>query len=153
VTKRSALDDESCFALWSHKTCRLACQTRAVVVAHLDTCVGESIALLLRCKGFGAVHTPDLESVELMLGYWRPGACLIDTRLGNINDFRFVRAAILDPAFQRVLMVAMTNVFVEETPSVMREVGFDSLCRRPCPVWRLADMLNSHFGPPRVADR
>jgi DNA-binding NarL/FixJ family response regulator len=101
--------------------------------------------LLLRLKGFVAVVTSTMASLELMLEHWKPRALLIDTRLCQVDDFRFVRHAARDAAFSSVLIVAMTNVFPEETPRDMMQIGFDGLCRRPCPVWRLADLLEGHF--------
>jgi DNA-binding NtrC family response regulator len=120
-----------------------------VVVVDADIAVGESIALLLRLKGFSAIHMQHVASVELMLEHWKPQALLVDTRLGKRSDFRFVRNAASDPAFCSTLMGAMTNITPVELPETISRIGFDGLCRRPCPVWRLADLLNVYFAPRR----
>jgi CheY-like chemotaxis protein len=148
MTRRPPHEDERQFALWSPKRPVTAVDSQSVVVAHADVSVGESIALLLRLKGFVAVATSTMENLGLMLEHWKPCALLIDTRLCRADDFRFVRHAVTDPAFGSVLIVAMTNIFPTETPRDMKRIGFDGLCRRPCPVWRLADALAAHFRPP-----
>lgn len=143
--QRAPHDDESQFALWSRKRFLLAGDGGSVVVAHADRPVGESIALLLRLKGFAAVHACDMDSVALMMEHWKPRALLIDTRLGRQDNFQFVRATAEDPAFCSMLLVAMTEALREESPETIRGIGFDGLCRRPCPVWQLAEMLSDHF--------
>lgn len=148
MSQRPPHDDEAQFALWNDKRPGTAVDAQSVVVAHRDIPVGESVALLLRLKGFAAVATPTLDRLQLMLEHWKPGALLIDTRLCGEDDFQFVRDAVANPAFRGVLIVAMTNVFPEETPSNIRRIGFDGLCRRPCPVWRLAEVLLQRLGPP-----
>ena len=145
MSQRPPHEDEGQFAVWRAKRSSSRIDSRSVVVAHADVPAGESIALLLRLKGFVSVATSTIENLELMLGHWKPRALLIDTRLCRAQGFRFVRKAARDPAFNAVLLVAMTNVFPPESPGDIREAGFDGLCRRPCPVWRLADMLESHF--------
>lgn len=142
MNQRPPLDDESQFALWNHKrpSCRL--DSPSVMVAHSDIAVGESIALMLRLKGLTAVCTRDIEALQLMLAHWKPRALLFDTRLGRSSDFRLIREASRDPAFANVLMIAMTNLWPYDSPDEVRNCGFDGLCRRPCPVWRLADIIN-----------
>ncbi|WP_421377159.1 response regulator receiver protein [Paraburkholderia sp. DD10] len=142
MSKRPPYADEGQFALWRQKRQTGAVDSRSVVVAHADVPVGESIALLLRLKGFVAVATPTMEQLSLMLEHWKPGMLLIDTRLCQADDFRFVRRAAKDVAFSSVLLAAMTNVFPEERASHIRQIGFDGLFRRPCEVWRLADLLD-----------
>ncbi|MFM0086762.1 response regulator receiver protein [Paraburkholderia sediminicola] len=147
ITQRPPHEDEGQFALWHLKSAISAVNSQSVVVAHPEISVGESIALLLRLKGFVAIARSSMEDLELMLEHWKPRALLIDTRLCHADDFRFVRHAASDPAFSGVVIVAMTNVFPEETARDIRQIGFDGLCRRPCPVWRLADVLEGHFSP------
>jgi hypothetical protein len=90
-----------------------------------------------------------LENLELMREHWKPHALLIDTRLCHADNFCFVRRAAHDD-FQSVLLLAMTNVYPEETPGDMKRIGFDGLCRRPCPVWKLGDVLEGHFHPRQI---
>jgi DNA-binding response OmpR family regulator len=145
MTRRPPHEDERQFALWHSKRTPGEVDSQGVVVAHADISVGESVALLLRLKGFVAVSTSTMENFTLMLEYWKPRAVLIDTRLCHADDFRFVREAAQDDEFRSVLMIAMTKAFPEETPHDMKQIGFDGLCRRPCPVWKLADMLDGVF--------
>jgi DNA-binding response OmpR family regulator len=147
MTERPPHEDEAQFGLWRLKRSTRTVDAQSVVVAHADISVGESIALLLRLKGFVAIATSTLENLELMLEHWKPRALLIDTRLCHADDFGFVRRAAHDGHFQNVLILAMTNVYPEETAGDMKRIGFDGLCRRPCPVWRLAYVLAGHFHP------
>ncbi|MDR6449658.1 CheY-like chemotaxis protein [Paraburkholderia terricola] len=149
MSKRPPHADEGQFALWCQKRPTGAVDSESVVVAHADVPVGESIALLLRLKGFVAVATPTMERLDLMVEHWKPRVLLIDTRLCLADDFRFVRRAASDAAFSRVLLVAMTNVFPGESARDIRQKGFDRLVRRPCEVWRIASLLDglSHPGP------
>lgn len=147
MTLRPPHEDEGQFALWRAKCPLSEVDSHSVVVAHAEISVGESIALLLRLQGFVAVATASMENLALMLEHWKPRALLIDTRLCQTDDFRFVRSAANEDDFRNVLIIAMTNVFPTETPSDMKQIGFDGLCRRPCPVWKLADVLGEHFRP------
>ncbi|MFP3614721.1 response regulator receiver protein [Paraburkholderia sp. SIMBA_050] len=147
MTKRPPHEDEGQLALWRRKPATGPRDFDSVVVAHADISVGESIALLLRLKGFAAIAVQAMEDLDLMLEHWKPRVLLIDTRLCHADDFRFVRHAANDPAFSCVLLVAMTNIFPEEAASNIRQIGFDGLFRRPCPVWRLADLLDGLFHP------
>ncbi|AIP34412.1 response regulator [Paraburkholderia xenovorans LB400] len=147
MTQRPSHEDEGQFALWRSKCPASAVDSLSVVVAHTEIPVGESIALLLRLRGFAAVAMSSMENLELMLEHWKPRALLIDTRLCQADDFRLVRHAASDTAFSSVLIVALTNIFPEESPQDIKRIGFDGLCRRPCPVWRLADVLDGHFHP------
>jgi DNA-binding response OmpR family regulator len=145
VTQRRPQDIDTQSGLWSRKRFADARLAQTVVVAHGSTAVGESIALLLNLAGFVAFSIRDIASIEIMLQYWKPGAVLVDTRLCGESDFRFVREAANDPAFGATLFLAMTSVMPEESPEAIKDIGFDGLCRKPCPVWKLADMLHVHF--------
>lgn len=142
MTQRPSHEDETQFALWNYKRTADTLDAPSVMVAHADIGVGESIALLLRLKGLTAVCAADVDALQLMLEHWKPRALLFDTRLGQNDDFRLIRDAAKDPAFANVLIIAMTNIWPGDSPATIRSYGFDGLCRRPCPVWKLADMLN-----------
>lgn len=134
--------EEGQFAVWNHKRAAARLETPSVMVAHADIAAGESIALLLRLKGLTAVCTRDLDALQLMLAHWKPRALLFDTRLGRSSDFRLIRDAAKDPAFANVLIIAMTHVWPYASPDEVRDLGFDGLCRRLCPVWQLADVFS-----------
>ncbi|MBK3787270.1 response regulator receiver protein, partial [Paraburkholderia aspalathi] len=135
MTGRHALENESQFALWNPKRLPTTPLVRSVVVAHGDIAIGESIALLLRLKGFAAAAARDMEFVESTLLHWMPRALLIDTRLCRQNNFRFIRDAASSPSFHSVLIVALSQACREMSPAEIRRVGFDGLCRKPCPLW------------------
>lgn len=141
MSARPPHDDENEVSVWNRKSFIGGSALYSVIVAHADTSVAESIALLLRLKGFAAVVAVDLDSLALMLGHWTPDALLIETRLCRANDFEFVRQAAQHKRLRTIFFVALTDIHVVEQPQSMRSSGFDGLCRKPCPVWRLADML------------
>jgi CheY-like chemotaxis protein len=131
------------FILWNPKHSRGPVDANSVVIAHADADVGESVALLLRLRGLVAIYAPGLETLELMIEHWKPRALLIDMRLCRSDDFRFVRNARDDPAYSGVLIVALTGAWPDATPTEARSLGFDGLCHRRCPVWRLANVLTN----------
>jgi DNA-binding response OmpR family regulator len=127
MTQRPPHDDDGRSALWHEKLSPGMVDSQSVVVAHADVQVGESIALLLRMKGFVAIATSTMEQLELMIEYWRPRALLLDTCLCHADDFRFIRHAAEDAAFRSVLIITMTNICPAESPQEMRRIGFDGL--------------------------
>ncbi|WCM22573.1 response regulator [Paraburkholderia bryophila] len=143
MTRRPPHDHEIQFGLWNRKRAAHADARKTVVVAHASTAVGEATALLLSLEGFSAVHTRDVDCIETMLRYWKPEAIFVDTRLGRLSDFRFVRAAAGNPTFRSTLIFAMTSAVSDESAETMKEIGFDGLCRKPCPVWVLAEILKA----------
>ncbi|MFL9998862.1 response regulator receiver protein [Paraburkholderia sediminicola] len=147
MARRPPLNDEREFALWNRKRAVSGVDASSVVVAHLEEHIGEALALLLGLGGFVTAYAADMETVEMMLEHWRPSALLIDTRLCRSSDFRYVRKAASNPAFRSVLLIAMTDALPDILPAQLRVLGFDGLCRRPCPLWLLADMLDRHSWP------
>jgi DNA-binding response OmpR family regulator len=147
MIRRAPHDDECQFALWNPKQVMAVRDFRSVVVAHADAAIGETLALMLRLKGFAAFALADMESVELIFGHWWPRALLLDTRLARQADFGFVREAATSPVFRRVLIIAITGVHRERSVAEIRELGFDGLCSRPLQLSRLVHMLDEHFAP------
>lgn len=141
MVKRPPHDNESEIALWNPKRSPREPVSLSVVIVHADLAIADSIALLLRLKGFMAVAVSDLESAALMLEHWTPDALLIDTRLCRRSNFELVKRACQDERLRSILLIALTDINVVELPRDIQRKGFDGLCRRPCPTWRLADML------------
>jgi DNA-binding response OmpR family regulator len=146
VSQRLPHDDEIEFSVWNHKRAPRFETSRRVIVAHADRSVGESIALILGLKGFTALYAKDFEMARVLLGSWDPQVLLIDTRLETSFGFAFTETFAADPAHADRFLIAMTDIISEEPVEALKAVGFDGLCRRPCPVWKLADMLNQYFG-------
>jgi DNA-binding response OmpR family regulator len=145
VAKRNPFEDSSEQALWNAKQSRVSWVARKVLVAHKDVAVGESIALLLGFKGFAAIHTVDLSSTRKLIASWEPEALLIDTRLDVETDYAFVRSYTADPANAKRLVLGLSGIFPVDPIDKLREAGFDGHCRRPCPLWRLSDLLCAFF--------
>lgn len=140
------------FGLWNPKRFCGRGGRGNVLVAHANVCIGESIALMLRLKGFGAVTRTEADAVELMLENWCPATLLFDTELGRGSNFRMIRDLASDPLFSSLLIIAITHVYDSRTPAEIRRVGFDGLCLSPCPVWMLIDMLREHSLAPPLPD-
>jgi DNA-binding response OmpR family regulator len=128
--------------LWNIKPAPRDGAARLVIVLHHDDATGEMIASGLESEGFGAVSHTNLEQVELMLGYWQPGALLIDMRVAPHEVLPFIRAASTNPALAQTLLVALADPAAKGTTREARAMGFDGLCCGPCQVWRLAEMLD-----------
>ncbi|WP_144108183.1 response regulator [Paraburkholderia sp. BCC1886] len=145
MSQRLPHEDENWFAVWEPKRILTASDSRTVVIAHPDIPVAETMALLLRLRGFSTIASASMDNLELMLGYWKPGALMIDTRMCRHNDFEFIRRCVRNGFFDGVLLIALTRIWPEEDPQELRRIGFGGLCRRPCPLWKLADMLHDQL--------
>jgi CheY-like chemotaxis protein len=111
-----------------------------VIVAHADTDVGRSIALLLRYVGFAAIHAGDLRFVVKLLEIWRPEVLLLDTHL-DADDLSFVRSVAAHPKHRDLLMIALSIPLLDGSSERLRAAGFDGICERPCSTYSLATLL------------
>ncbi len=145
VTNRLPYDNAVQHTLWNRKRWTGCGDSRRVLVAHADVNIGPSIALLLGFKGFASIDVPDLRSARELLQVWQPAALLFDTRLDVDDDFAFVRAFTADPSNANRLFIGMTSIWPDDSLDELKSAGFDGHCRRPCPIWRLADILNDFF--------
>jgi hypothetical protein len=56
-----------------------------------------------------------------------------------------MRTARAERSNADVLMLAMSNVWPLDPIGLLKDAGFDGHCRRPCSLWRVADILENHF--------
>lgn len=147
MTTRAFIDNESEFALWTRRSATKAHLKPRVLIAHRDKAIGESLVLLLSMKGYDALYAADLPHLKCYLNHWEPQAILFDTRFDAATDYRFTRSLRDDPAHADVLMLAMSNIWPSDPIGQMKDAGFDGHCRRPCSLWRVADILEGYFAP------
>lgn len=145
MTRRVSLDDESEFAIWRRRHAADVKVSRRVLIGHRDKAIGESLVLLLSLKGYDAIYVVDLHKLQSFLTWWRPHAILLDTRLDSVSDYGFTRALRAEPANADILMLAMSNIWPLDPIGPLKEAGFDGHCRRPCSLWRVADILEEYF--------
>jgi DNA-binding NtrC family response regulator len=145
VTRRVSLDDETEFAIWKRRSAADATQSRRVLIGHRDKAIGESLVLLLSLKGYDAIYAADLIKMQSFLKWWKPHAVLLDTRLDSVSSYEFTRTARAERSNADVLMLAMSNVWPLDPIGLLKDAGFDGHCRRPCSLWRVADILENHF--------
>jgi DNA-binding NtrC family response regulator len=145
VTRRVSLDDETEFAIWKRRSAADAGQSRRVLIGHRDKAIGESLVLLLSLKGYDAIYAADLIKMQSFLKWWKPHAVLLDTRLDSVSSYEFMRTARAERSNADVLMLAMSNVWPLDPIGLLKDAGFDGHCRRPCSLWRVADILENHF--------
>jgi DNA-binding NtrC family response regulator len=145
VTRRVSLDDETEFAIWKRRSAADATQSRRVLIGHRDKAIGESLVLLLSLKGYDAIYAADLIKMQSFLKWWKPHAVLLDTRLDSVSSYEFMRTARAERSNADVLMLAMSNVWPLDPIGLLKDAGFDGHCRRPCSLWRVADILENHF--------
>ncbi|HYS68196.1 MAG TPA: histidine kinase [Paraburkholderia sp.] len=145
MTRRVSLDDETEFAIWKSRCAAQPTLSRRVLIAHRDKAIGESLVLLLSLKGYEGIYTADLIKVKSFLKWWRPHVVLLDTRLDSVSDYQFTRAVRAEQSNADVLLLAMSNVWPLDQIGLLREAGFDGHCRRPCSLWRVADILEGYF--------
>ena len=147
MKERPAYEEELRGALWHRKRTILTNSRPSIVVAHFDQSAAEATALLLRLVGFPAVHAPDFESLNLVLEHWTPRVLLIDTRLMSSRNITSVQDLLNDPAYKRVLFLAMAGTTPGERGEELKRIGFDGFCRRPCEIWGITRIQNEHFRP------
>jgi DNA-binding response OmpR family regulator len=147
VTRRPFEADQDQFALWHPKRLPTLLAGRRVVIAHRDPMIGESFVLLLGLKGVAAQHVRDVDTLTILIEAWHPQALMIDTRLGNGEHTGFVRKLSDDPRHASTLLLALSNFLPEDSVSMLQEAGYDGHCRRPCPMWRLSEVLGDFFAP------
>lgn len=135
-------DELEDIAVWNAKPAGPNGSARLVVVLHPDHTTGELIVSHLEREDFGAIHYCDPQPVELMLGYWQPGALLVDTRLATPEILNFIQASSTNPAFAQTLLIALANPASQGATRRVRETGFDGICWAPCQVGRLVEMLD-----------
>jgi hypothetical protein len=75
---------------------------------------------------------------------------MIDTRLATGEHAGFVRKLSDNPSLPGALPLAFSNFLPEDPVPVLREAGYDGHCRRPCPMWRISEVLNDFFAPNRT---
>jgi hypothetical protein len=146
VSNRPPYDDTSQHALWNRKKCiAILPMFRRVIVAHMESSIGESISLMLGLRGFPSIYVPDLSSTRRLLDEWGAQAVLLDTRLDIDACFAFVRGFSATATNAGRLTIALSSIYPEDALDTLRAAGFDGHCRRPCPIWRLSDILSEYF--------
>ncbi|WP_248323742.1 MULTISPECIES: histidine kinase [unclassified Caballeronia] len=146
MTRRVPLDDEQECAFWT--TSANATGTTAncrILIGHRDEAVGASLALLLTLKHYQVLYATNLATLRRQMACWRPHALLLDTRLDADSHYAFVRSLRADERTARLLVLAMSNICPLDSVSTLKQAGFDGHVRRPCSVWRVTDLLDSHF--------
>ncbi|WP_423905243.1 response regulator receiver protein [Caballeronia sp.] len=146
MTNRLPYDNTNQHSLWNRKKfTAILPMFRRVIVAHAEAPAGESMALLLGFKGFPSIYAQDLCSTRRLLDEWGAQALLLDKRLDIATDFAFVRNVTAAPTHAERFIVALSSIHPEDSMSALQAAGFDGHCRRPCPVWRLTDLLREYF--------
>jgi DNA-binding response OmpR family regulator len=132
-------------ALWNRKTGRFPTAHRRVLVAHADRGIGESIVLLLGLKGFSAQHVANVTTLRSILETWQPQAVFLDTRIGGIDNYALARELRATSQGSPRLLIAMSSFLPDEPMDLLKDAGYDGLSRRPCPMWQIADLLDSFY--------
>lgn len=139
--------------IWTQRTAGTP-QPRRVLIAHAEPNVGDSFALLLAMRGFEAVQVGDEQRAIELASTWRPQAVFVDTRLGRVAGGQ-VRPGTFDHALVRTLreqadteqrlVIAFGGDEVRDPPDVLQTAGYDGVCRKPCPIWWLVDVLTRFY--------
>jgi len=147
MTRRVPLDDEQECAFWrTDARAEAAKASRRILIGHADEAIGSSLSLLLRLKNYQVAHATEVGKLSRYVESWRPHALLLDTRLDAASHYAFVRAIRNGDQMGDMLILAMSNIFPLDSVQNLKEAGFDGHVRRPCSVWRVADLMDGHFG-------
>jgi DNA-binding NtrC family response regulator len=145
MTGRAYEADTAQFALWNRKKLRRPAGSKRILVADADESVCESLVELLSLKGFAAQRALHVAAVRGLLETWDPQVLFIDTRIGGCGNGAFARELCECEQARKRLLIAMSNVLPQEPVDLLKQAGYDGHCRRPCPMWRMADVLDSYF--------
>lgn len=145
MTRRPYEANVEQFALWHQKRVAMPFSARRVAIAHRDAAVADSLVLLLGLRGFAAQRAIELPALTSLLEKWHPQAVLIDTRFIAGPDQGYVKKLQESGTQRDTLLMAMSNFLPEDSPLSLQEAGFDGHCRRPCPMWRVSDILSDFF--------
>ncbi|SAL78160.1 hypothetical protein AWB71_05625 [Caballeronia peredens] len=122
------------------------------MIAHSESNVGESFALLLAMRGYEAVQIADVPAALRFARQWRPQVLFVDTLIGEVHDHalaRQLREALADAAagaeVQTQLMIALAADATRDPRDALHEAAYDGFCRTPCPVWWLYDVLKCFY--------
>ncbi|KQR76876.1 hypothetical protein ASG35_11305 [Burkholderia sp. Leaf177] len=132
-------------ALWNHKSIRVGQNERRILVIHSDWMVGDTIAYLLGLKGFSATLAIDVFAARGDIVGSNQHAILLDTRVGATKNYEFARELGTSERATKRLLIAMSNFAPEEFVEALKNAGYDGHSRRPCPMWQIADLLDSFF--------
>lgn len=142
--------------VWTHRIAGVTGPQR-VLIAHSEPNVGDSFALLLAMRGFEAVQIGDVERAIQLSSTWRPQAVFVDTRLGRpaggspksgAQDHWLVhelREQADKPDAQQQLVIAFGGDDTRDTRETLRLAGYDGVCRKPCPLWWMLDVLGRFY--------
>lgn len=135
--------------IWNQRTSALA-GSRRVLIAHSESNVGDSFALLLAMRGFEAVQIGDAESALRLANKWRPQVLFVDTLVGDAHDHALARqlreALVQDRDGGEVqLMIALAADARNDPRDALHKAGYDGFCRTPCPVWWMYDVLKCFY--------
>ncbi|SAK55416.1 response regulator receiver protein [Caballeronia catudaia] len=132
-------------SLWTRKQSRLPPESRRVLLALSERVLGASLVSLFELKGFPAQLAIDPSSVRENVEQWRPHVLFLDTRIGGCGNYALARALREADDDAHRLVIAMSGFLPEEPIARLKEAGYDGHCRRPCPVWRMTDLLDEYF--------
>jgi CheY-like chemotaxis protein len=135
--------------IWNPRTSALP-GPRRVMIAHSESNVGDSFALLLAMRGFEAVQVGETQSALGMARKWRPQVLFVDTLIGHAHDHGLVRALTETLADNRgdgevQLMIALAADVKRDPRDTLHDAGYDGFCRTPCPVWWMYDVLKCFY--------
>jgi hypothetical protein len=139
------------FEIWNERTAP-GVAPRRVLIAHSESNVGDSFALLLAMRGFEALQIGTVQDALRFAVEWKPQIMFVDTRVGCIekrHDHALVRA-LRDRALSRLeaerqMLIAFAADESCDPTDVLQAAGYDGFVRTPCPVWRLFDLLKTFY--------
>lgn len=132
-------------ALWNKKTIAVSPNQRRVLVVHADWSIGDSMTVLLGLKGFNASFAMDVFAARGSIAIFDPHAILLDTRVGGTKNYDFAKDLCSSERATKRLLIALSNFSPRESVDLLKNAGYDGHSRRPCPMWQIADLLDTFF--------
>jgi hypothetical protein len=137
--------------IWNERTAFDA-EPRRVLIAHAESSVGDSFALLLAMRGFEAIQIGSVPDALRFASEWRPQMLFVDTRVGcldTLHDHALARG-LRDQAqklawLEAQMLIAFASDETSDPRDALRDAGYDGFVRTPCPVWRMFDLLGRYY--------
>ncbi|TCF97613.1 hypothetical protein BZM26_30510 [Paraburkholderia strydomiana] len=101
-----------------------------------------ALAILLEVEGYEVATSDDGADATRLMSEHRPTAALIDVGMPVMDGFEVARAVRLDPAFNDVILVALTGYAAETDKSRALAAGFDFHLTKPLSLDKLKRILS-----------
>lgn len=103
-----------------------------------------TLSMLLELSGFDAASAHDGRAALEIVERFRPDAVVLDIGLPGLDGFQVARRLRNSPAFQGLVLIALTGYGQEADRERSRQAGFDHYFVKPTDPDTLCQLLTRH---------